>query len=193
MPGPPGARRLTLINRNSVTEEEPAQVRRQCEGRLTTGNFPSRRRAWRAATGDADNDASIFFLQPAGRPGAAGRTAPTSCGCPPICPAATSPPPRAASPPRCPRSRRGTRPASVADVRLWCRICGASPQQARRTGRRAGRRCPAVDFSFRDLGGKTGLNATQKTSVRRHVGTRPALPRPTRPRSSPACCKPSPY
>jgi transcriptional regulator with XRE-family HTH domain len=56
---------------------------------------------------------------------------------------------------------RGTRPASVADVRLWCRICGASPQQADELLAEQAA-VARLWISFRDLGGSTGLNATQK-------------------------------
>jgi transcriptional regulator with XRE-family HTH domain len=56
---------------------------------------------------------------------------------------------------------RGTRPASVADVRLWCRICGASPQQADELLAEQAA-VARLWISFRDLGGRTGLNATQK-------------------------------
>ena len=56
---------------------------------------------------------------------------------------------------------RGTRPASVADVRLWCRVCGASPQQADELLAEQAA-VARLWISFRDLGGRTGLNATQK-------------------------------
>ena len=56
---------------------------------------------------------------------------------------------------------RGTRPASVADVQLWCRVCGATAQ---RTEELLAEQAAVARLwiSFRDLGGKTGLNATQK-------------------------------
>jgi transcriptional regulator with XRE-family HTH domain len=56
---------------------------------------------------------------------------------------------------------RGTRPASAADVRLWCRICEAPAQ---RTEELLAEQAAVARLwiSFRDLGGKTGLNATQK-------------------------------
>jgi len=56
---------------------------------------------------------------------------------------------------------KGVRPASVADVRLWCRICGASPQ---RTEELLAEQAAVARLwiAFRDLGRRTGLNATQK-------------------------------
>jgi len=56
---------------------------------------------------------------------------------------------------------KGVRPASVGDVRLWCRICGATPQQAEDllTEQAAVAR---LWIAFRDLDRATGLNATQK-------------------------------
>ena len=53
------------------------------------------------------------------------------------------------------------RAASVADVRLWCRICGASPQRTQEllTEQAAVAR---LWIAFFDLGRRTGLNATQK-------------------------------
>lgn len=56
---------------------------------------------------------------------------------------------------------KGTRPASVADVRLWCRICKAPAQ---RTEELLAEQAAVARLwiSFRDLGGRTGLNATQK-------------------------------
>src|SRR5712671_6863610 len=56
---------------------------------------------------------------------------------------------------------KGVRPASVGDVRLWCRICGASPQQTEEllTEQAAVAR---LWIAFRDLDRATGLNATQK-------------------------------
>ena len=56
---------------------------------------------------------------------------------------------------------RGTRPASVADVRLWCRICKAPAQ---RTEELLAEQAAVARLwiSFRDLGRQSGLNATQK-------------------------------
>jgi transcriptional regulator with XRE-family HTH domain len=56
---------------------------------------------------------------------------------------------------------KGARPASAADVRLWCRTCGASPQQ---TDELLAEQAAVARLwiSFRDLGRRTGLNATQK-------------------------------
>lgn len=56
---------------------------------------------------------------------------------------------------------KGVRPASVGDVRLWCRICGASPQQ---TGELLIEQAAVARLwiAFRDLDRRTGLNATQK-------------------------------
>jgi transcriptional regulator with XRE-family HTH domain len=56
---------------------------------------------------------------------------------------------------------KGVRPASVADVRLWCRICGTSP---RRTEELLAEQAAVARLwiAFRDLGRRTGLNATQK-------------------------------
>ncbi len=56
---------------------------------------------------------------------------------------------------------KGVRPASVGDVRLWCRICDASPQQTEEllTEQAAVAR---LWIAFRDLDRRTGLNATQK-------------------------------
>lgn len=56
---------------------------------------------------------------------------------------------------------RGTRPASVDDVRLWGRVCKASAQ---RTEELLAEQAAVARLwiSFRDLGRKTGLNATQK-------------------------------
>jgi transcriptional regulator with XRE-family HTH domain len=56
---------------------------------------------------------------------------------------------------------RGTRPASAADVRLWCRVCQAPAQ---RTEELLAEQAAVARLwiSFRDLGRKTGLNATQK-------------------------------
>jgi transcriptional regulator with XRE-family HTH domain len=56
---------------------------------------------------------------------------------------------------------KGVRPASVADVRLWCRICGATSAQAEDllTEQAAVAR---LWIAFRDLDRRTGLNATQK-------------------------------
>lgn len=51
---------------------------------------------------------------------------------------------------------KGTRPASVADVRLWCRVCGATGQ---RTDELLAEQAAIARLwiSFRDLGRKTGL------------------------------------
>ena len=56
---------------------------------------------------------------------------------------------------------KAVRPATSADVRLWCRVCGASPQQTEEllTEQAAVAR---LWIAFRDLGRRTGLNATQK-------------------------------
>jgi len=56
---------------------------------------------------------------------------------------------------------KAVRPASVGDVRQWCRICGASPQQTEEllTEQAAVAR---LWIAFRDLDRWTGLNATQK-------------------------------
>jgi transcriptional regulator with XRE-family HTH domain len=56
---------------------------------------------------------------------------------------------------------KGVRPASASDVRLWCRICGATEQQAEEllTEQAAVAR---LWIAFRDLDRRTGLNATQK-------------------------------
>jgi transcriptional regulator with XRE-family HTH domain len=56
---------------------------------------------------------------------------------------------------------RAARPASVADVRLWCRVCGASPQvTAELLAEQAA--VARLWIAFRDLDRQTGLNATQK-------------------------------
>jgi transcriptional regulator with XRE-family HTH domain len=56
---------------------------------------------------------------------------------------------------------KAVRPASMADVKLWCRICGASGQ---RTGELLAEQAAAARLwiAFRDLGRSAGLNATQK-------------------------------
>ncbi len=56
---------------------------------------------------------------------------------------------------------KAVRPASAADVRLWCQICGASPQRTQEllTEQAAVAR---LWIAFRDLGHRTGLNVTQK-------------------------------
>jgi transcriptional regulator with XRE-family HTH domain len=56
---------------------------------------------------------------------------------------------------------RAVRSASPADVRLWCRVCGASPQRA---GELLAEQAAVARLwiAFRDLGRRTGLNATQK-------------------------------
>jgi transcriptional regulator with XRE-family HTH domain len=56
---------------------------------------------------------------------------------------------------------KGVRPASVADIRLWCRVCGASPQRAEELLAEQAA-VARLWISFRDLGRRTGLNATQK-------------------------------
>jgi transcriptional regulator with XRE-family HTH domain len=56
---------------------------------------------------------------------------------------------------------KGVRPASVADVRLWCRVCGASPQQEEELLAEQAA-VARLWIAFRDLGRQTGLNATQK-------------------------------
>lgn len=56
---------------------------------------------------------------------------------------------------------KGVRPASVADVRLWCRVCAATPQQvAELLAEQAA--VARLWIALRDLGRETGLNATQK-------------------------------
>jgi transcriptional regulator with XRE-family HTH domain len=56
---------------------------------------------------------------------------------------------------------KGVRPASVADVRLWCRVCGATAEQE---GELLAEQAAVARLwiAFRDLGRQTGLNATQK-------------------------------
>jgi transcriptional regulator with XRE-family HTH domain len=56
---------------------------------------------------------------------------------------------------------KGTRPASVSDIRLWCRVCGASPE---RTEELLAEQASVARLwiAFRDLGRASGLNATQK-------------------------------
>lgn len=56
---------------------------------------------------------------------------------------------------------KGVRPASVVDVQLWCRVCGASPQQAEELLAEQAA-VARLWVAFRDLGRRTGLNATQK-------------------------------
>lgn len=56
---------------------------------------------------------------------------------------------------------KGVRPASAADIRLWCQVCSASAQRteellAEQTA------VARLWIAFRDLGRRTGLNATQK-------------------------------
>jgi transcriptional regulator with XRE-family HTH domain len=56
---------------------------------------------------------------------------------------------------------KGARPASASDVRLWCRVCGASPQRVE--GLLAEQAAVArLWIAFRDLGRESGLNTTQK-------------------------------
>jgi transcriptional regulator with XRE-family HTH domain len=56
---------------------------------------------------------------------------------------------------------KGARPASAADVRLWCRVCGAPPE---RTEELLAEQATVARLwiAFRDLGRASGLNATQK-------------------------------
>ena len=56
---------------------------------------------------------------------------------------------------------KGVRPASVADVRLWCRVCGATAEQE---GELLAEQAAVARLwiAFRDLGRQAGLNATQK-------------------------------
>jgi transcriptional regulator with XRE-family HTH domain len=56
---------------------------------------------------------------------------------------------------------KAVRSASLADVKLWCRICGAPAQ---RTEELLAEQAAAARLwiAFRDLGRNTGLNATQK-------------------------------
>lgn len=56
---------------------------------------------------------------------------------------------------------KAVRPASIADVKLWCLICGASAQ---RTEELLAEHAAAARLwiAFRDLGRSAGLNATQK-------------------------------
>jgi len=56
---------------------------------------------------------------------------------------------------------KGVRPASVADVRLWCHVCHAPPH---RTDELLAEHAAVARLwiAFRDLGRRTGLNATQK-------------------------------
>lgn len=56
---------------------------------------------------------------------------------------------------------KGVRPASVADIRLWCRVCDASEQQAEELLAEQAE-VARLWIAFRDLGRHTGLNATQK-------------------------------
>jgi transcriptional regulator with XRE-family HTH domain len=56
---------------------------------------------------------------------------------------------------------KAVRPASMADVELWCRVCSASPQ---RTEELLAEQAAAARLwiAFRDLGRNTGLNVTQR-------------------------------
>lgn len=56
---------------------------------------------------------------------------------------------------------KGIRPASAADIRLWCRACGAAPQRAEELLAEQAA-VARLWIAFRDLGRRTGLNATQK-------------------------------
>jgi transcriptional regulator with XRE-family HTH domain len=56
---------------------------------------------------------------------------------------------------------KGVRPSSVADVRLWCQVCAATPQQvAELIAEQAA--VARLWIALRDLGRDTGLNTTQK-------------------------------
>lgn len=56
---------------------------------------------------------------------------------------------------------KAVRSASMADIRLWCRVCGATPE---RTADLLAEQAAAARLwsAYRDLGRQTGLNATQK-------------------------------
>ena len=56
---------------------------------------------------------------------------------------------------------KAIRPASMADVRLWCHVCGASPQRTEELLKEQAA-VARLWIAFRDLGRRTGLNATQK-------------------------------
>lgn len=56
---------------------------------------------------------------------------------------------------------KGVRPASVADVRLWCEVCSATPQQAAELLAEQAA-VARLWIALRDLDRYTGLNATQK-------------------------------
>ena len=56
---------------------------------------------------------------------------------------------------------KAIRPASMADVRLWCHVCGASPQRSEELLKEQAA-VARLWIAFRDLGRRTGLNATQK-------------------------------
>jgi transcriptional regulator with XRE-family HTH domain len=56
---------------------------------------------------------------------------------------------------------KGVRPASVADVQLWCQVCSATPQQAAELLAEQAA-VARLWIALRDLGRDTGLNATQK-------------------------------
>jgi transcriptional regulator with XRE-family HTH domain len=58
---------------------------------------------------------------------------------------------------------KAVRPASLADVKMWCRVCGASEQ---RTGELLAEQAAAARLwsAYRDIG-RHGLNATQKLLV----------------------------
>ena len=77
----------------------------------------------------------------------------------------------------------------MADVQLWCSICGASGQ---RTAELLAEQAAAARLwsAYRDLG-RHGLNATQKLLVG-DMFERVRLTAPTRPRSSPDCCRHTP-
>lgn len=56
---------------------------------------------------------------------------------------------------------KGIRPASVADVRLWCQVCGAPPQREEELLAEQAA-VARLWIALRDLGRGAGLNATQK-------------------------------
>ena len=84
---------------------------------------------------------------------------------------------------------KAVRPASMADVKLWCRICGASQQ---RTGELLAEQAAAARLwsAYRDLGRQTGLNATQKL-LTGDMWERVRTTAPTRPRSYRAISRPT--
>jgi Domain of unknown function (DUF5753)/Helix-turn-helix domain len=56
---------------------------------------------------------------------------------------------------------KAIRPASMADVRLWCHVCRASPQHTEELLKEQAA-VARLWIAFRDLGRRTGLDATQK-------------------------------